>query len=176
MPAATLRLEVARVAARNRRLMGRVLPPPHLPRADSAAFGHVSTLLAWAQVLHPCPADAPSPACLAHRCGITSVLSLHSCEVLAMFLPYQHLTCILFRNLNITCLQKVEDAIKPYCPPVAAPSYCLPVCRPCASCTMWRWQTSRRLSPTAEFFVSWWAPMPACTDFLSLTLTVKHAA
>lgn len=50
VPATTLRLEVARVAARNSRLMGRMVPAPHLPRADSAGFGHITALLAWTQV------------------------------------------------------------------------------------------------------------------------------
>lgn len=73
VPAATLRLEVARVAARNSRLMGRVLPPPHLPRTDSAAFGHVSTLLAWAQVLHHCPANSLSRLSIGHAVHCASL-------------------------------------------------------------------------------------------------------
>lgn len=50
VPAASLKMEVARVAARSSRLMRRRVQPPHIDAATlSGGEAHVAALLAWAQ-------------------------------------------------------------------------------------------------------------------------------
>jgi len=82
IPAASLRLEVARVAARNGRLTGRAVQAPHLPWASSAALGHVAALLAWTQARHtaqpPVDRSASSHICIPRFIGAASLRFQHN--------------------------------------------------------------------------------------------------